>query len=216
VACCKQHKEVCKGTTTPPTPTLLPTTTTKSRYDLSNLPPPQHNSGSRRYEEDDDDDNSIDEGWKITDDMKEAMDKSKWLHQELQSDGGLRAVLSQMAASSRDNTSESSQAILQDFQERYPTLRVFLDKLLVSAGVLERHEEDDDDESSMNDFLQRNWVDEPPPLTLKPIFRKSTPVFEPVSASSSSSSCCEEEESGESESSSEGDSSEDSSGSNEE
>ena len=50
--------------------------------------------------EDDDDDSSLEEGFKITDDMKNALRKSTWLRNELQ-DGGLRDMISSVVRSGK-------------------------------------------------------------------------------------------------------------------
>jgi hypothetical protein len=178
VTCCKQHKEVCSGKKNPEEEKAK-----KAPLFLSALPV------LRGYEnnvnvDDDDDDESLDEGWKITESMKSALNHSEWLREELK-DGGLRELISQIVVS------KNTQALLQ-VQERYPSFRVFQDKLLVVADVLERQEDEDE---PLNDWLERHWSEEesPPMLTLKPIPR-SVPVFEPVHASSSSSSGASESE----------------------
>ena len=131
----------------------------------------------------DDDEESLEEGWKLTEEMKLALDRSDWLHQELQK-GGLRELISQVV-------SAKNPALISQLGQRYRHFRVFLDKLLVIANVLERQTEDDQEEETMQEFLERDWTqnEEPAPmLALKRIPRKTLPVFEPVHGSSSSSS----------------------------
>jgi hypothetical protein len=171
VPCCKQHKEVCPGK--PPEAAQIKN---KNPYAL---PPELLRAPPRVYGDDDDDDDSVDEGWKITDDMKSALQHSDWLRKQLQ-DGGLKQLIQQIVAS------KNTQA-LQEVPARYPHFGVFLDKLSVVAGVLERNNGDDHDEAPLDEWLQRDWSQEDaaPQLTLKPIFRRTMPVFEPVDASSS-------------------------------
>ena len=203
VSCCKQHKENCTGN--PPEMQQ-----TKSVPFFAPSRPPSH--GNHRYGSDNDDDDSSDEGWKITDSMKSALKNSDWLKNELNDQAGLKELISQIVVSK--NKEALSQA-----QERYPNVRVFLDKLLVVAGVLKR-EEDENDNESLSEWLERNWANDPQPpmLTLKPIPRSIVPMFEPVHASSSSSSSSsdEEEEEEEEESSSSSESSSEEEDSNEE
>ncbi len=114
------------------------------------------------------DDEDLDEGWKITDDMKKAVENSSWLRQQLQ-DGGLRDLMQKIVASGDG---------LQ--QQRYPQFQVFVDKLLVLAGILER---EDGENEPLEEWLEQDWSHDPPPLSLRPLRRK-LPVFQPVDISS--------------------------------
>lgn len=197
VACCKEHKHVCVGKP------LTQTKSTTTSPVFSALP-----LQGREYRHNDysSDDESLDEGWKITDSMKSALDRSEWLGKELKNNGGLQELISQIVIT-------KDPQVLQRAQERYPNFRVFLDKLLVVAGILERQkEEDSDEEESLSDWLKRDWQNEKniqPMLTLKQIPRK-IPVFEPVDQLSSSSSSSGTDESESEEETSSSDSSSDS------
>eukprot|EP00934_Nitzschia_sp_Nitz4_P005081 Nitzschia sp. Nitz4//scaffold10_size219509//106507//108807//NITZ4_001430-RA/size219509-processed-gene-0.132-mRNA-1//-1//CDS//3329532926//5071//frame0 len=128
------------------------------------------------------DDEELLEGWKVTEDMKKMLDSSSWLHQQLQ-DGGLRNLISEVVASGDPES-------LMAAQQKYPRLPVFLDKLLLLAGVLERDTaEDSGDEETLQECLERDWNgdDLPPALTLKHTLRKRLPEFPPVDDGSSSS-----------------------------
>ena len=184
VVCCRQHKTVCPGkdggqttAATTTTATILGAATVaanNSNYTIVNNNTIKHgndndDSDSEEEEEDDDDDDddSLEEGFKITEDMKNALRKSTWLRNELQ-DGGLRDMISSVVRSgkkfkksqnnnnnrkknhkfSNNNRKQQQQhcphphdelaAKRQDNQN----FDVFVDKLLVLGDVLERRQGD--------------------------------------------------------------------------
>ena len=141
---------------------------------------PRNNNRLSINRADDDDDDSLDEEWKITESMKSALKHSDWLRMELK-DGGLRNLIKGIVTSSGGQ----KHLALKQVKERYPVFQSFLDKLLVLAGVLER--QDGDEEESLEEFLERDWDEERPALSLLPILRRKMPVFEPVHHSSSES-----------------------------
>ena len=148
-----------------------------SNHAFARSGPVSRASTRRKYNNNDDDDDDLDEGWKITDEMKQALENSPWLRKQLQ-DGGLREVIRQVVASGEGLESQQQQ------QHRFPQFQVFLDKLLVVAGVLER---EDDTNEPLEEWLESDWGqhnNNPPPLSLKPLRRK-LPTFPPVDVSSS-------------------------------
>ena len=233
VICYRQHKEVCPGkkettdeanTTGNGTKDAVPaageTTTEKSKSD---------NDGNDDDDDDIDDrfssssdDESLDEGWKITDDMKISLKNSTWLRGQLQ-DGGLRAMISDIVKADRKykrhqrqqrqqertggrgrgrgrgcggrgrgrgsynhhngsggSLQRSGEDVLAAKRQENPKFDVFVDKVMIRAGVLERQQDDpnrvtrtnsnnnnqrgddDDDDVShepIDKWLERPWVD---------------------------------------------------------
>ena len=105
-------------------------------------------------DDDDDDDSSLEEGWKITDEMKTALRNSPWLRNELK-DGGLRHMVASLVNSEkkfkkslrRKHTHSSSNRRLpqhhhhdelNSMRQNNQNFDVFIDKLLVLGNVLER------------------------------------------------------------------------------
>lgn len=129
------------------------------------------NSVKRRQELEEEDDDELDEGWKITKEMMDVMDKSTWLKQELQ-DGGLRQIIAQIDAESNRVTNSgktSQEEALEKAKSKYKPFEGFVDKLLVITGILEREETEEKEE--MEDWLERD-SDDLGPLALKPVPRK--------------------------------------------
>jgi hypothetical protein len=180
VACCRQHKTVCPGkdnggptTATTTTTTTIPGATTAAassiNFTIVNNNTINHGNDNDSEEEyDDDDDDSLEEGFKITEDMKNALRKSTWLRNELQ-DGGLRDMISSVVRSekkfkkSQNNNNNrnrnhkfSDNNRKQQQQQHCPhphdelaakrqdnqNFDVFVDKLLVLGDVLERRQGD--------------------------------------------------------------------------
>jgi len=136
--------------------------------------PLENAAQQRRRLEQDDDADDLDEGWKITERMMNAMDKSEWLKKELQ-DGGLRQVIYEIDSASnivgKDGYTQQEKA-LEQAKTKYPNLSTFLDKLLVVTGVLERQEQEE--EESLEEWLERHGGREESlgPLVLASIQRK--------------------------------------------
>ena len=199
VACCRTHKETCSKINKEEKETTKINKETSKYVSIDSLPQyfslkPTFPSRSNRIkrnndlgQDDNDDDDSLDEQWKITESMKSNVKRSEWLRNELK-DGGLRTLISGIV-----NTSGSQKHLaLKQAKERYPLFQTFLDKLLVLAGVLQRQEEEEEEgeiegKVPMEEYLERDWQEEPPMLSLKPILRRTTPIFEPVHHSSSES-----------------------------
>ena len=232
VACCKQHKENCTaaGEAKPPTKEDGPSV---SKY-LSHGGDASieedtlevtvaHGDVERELEEESDDD-SLDEGYKINDSMKTALDRSDWLRNEL-IDGGLRKIIHKIVHSSnivQENGRTRQEEELERAKAAYPNFELFIDKLLVLAGVLERQRAVDDndggtstggggndtignsDEQALEEWLNEDHTYEElqQSLVLKPIERpprpKMTQSIERSSDESASSSSEDEESSSES------------------
>ena len=167
VACYKRHKEVCTAAAEAKQATESSSTAAsladnsgpKSKYLLSRdgdntiVEDPlglvakhqkQHGNaggkGQARQQLEESDDDSLDEGWKITDSMKTTLDKSNWLHSEL-GDGGLRQIIHKIVHSSntiQENGRTRQEEELELAKASYPNFELFMDKLLVLSGVLER------------------------------------------------------------------------------
>lgn len=198
VACCKEHKNICPGK--PPEDESSSSNSISaskksgifSSLNLTQLQPFHKRDSSRKNEEED----STNDGWKLTDEMKEATEKSAWLRSQLQSEGGLRDAIRQIVASQNLDA-------LQEVKDKFPAFQMFLDKLLVVSGILEREQDIDETEiEPLDEWLDRDWSQDPTPpqLSLKPLQRKM-PEFQPVNLSSSSDE--EDEDDGHDSSSSE-------------
>jgi hypothetical protein len=214
VVCCKQHKEICNNGVPPtdkPVESSISKLKSKSNYlppDLLVQDPVTHGQRARKELEDNDDDDSLEEGWKITQEAMETMDRSDWLRKELK-DGGLRQIIFRVMNAS-DKVEKHGRTPQEEELERtkanYPPFGNFMDKLLVLAGILERQQEDDEEELlPLGEWLQEQVDREElqQSLALKPIPRRTMPVFEPVENQESSS-----EDASDSDSSSESDSEE--------
>jgi hypothetical protein len=184
VACCKEHKLICPQKP-PEAIAILPASSNLKdvAFVSLNLPKRKPHVGRRsRYGNDDDEEeDSLSDELKLTDDMKRAVEQSDWLRTQLQADGGLRNVIRQIAESRNVEN-------LQHVQQRFPNFQVFLDKLLVVAGVLERGNESHEEAMEpLDEWLERDWSQDPVPphLYLKSL-RRTIPKFEPVDYSSSS------------------------------
>eukprot|EP00980_Cylindrotheca_fusiformis_P009516 scaffold2077_cov119-Cylindrotheca_fusiformis.AAC.19 len=179
VVCCRSHKDICIQE--------------KKQEEKSNIPSkygnlfmcngvPNHAISMRvvREDHDDDGDNSIEEGWNVTQEMKQAISRSEWLRSELK-DGGLRALISQIVSAGNQR-----HCAIQQVKERYPSFKTFLDKLLLVAGVLE-HQDSGEVVETIEELLGRDWDEDPPSLALTSREMRKLPVFEPIQHSSSSS-----------------------------
>lgn len=208
VTCCKQHKEICTGV--PPTSTVECKSKSKSNYlppDLLVQDPVAHGQRARKELQDNDNDNggndddSLEEGWKITQEMMDTMDKSDWLRKELKDDGGLRQIIFRVMTAS-DKVEKHGRTSQEEELDRtkadYPEFGNFMDKLLVLAGILERQLPPQQQEGQggdpeelaplgewLKEHLDREELQQS--LALKPIPRRTMPVFEPVENPDSSS-----------------------------
>jgi hypothetical protein len=185
--CCKKHKETCSQEKKPQEGKV------KNPSKYANQLPFQltsNQSFSRRGDlEDDDDDDSMDEEWKINEEMKSTLPRSEWLRNELK-DGGLKDLIAQIVSAGN-----GKHLVLQQVKERYPSFKTFLDKLLLVAGVLERQDSGDEEEEPFEELLERDWDEDRPTLALKSKNIRVLPVFEPIQHSSSSSESSEESDS---------------------
>lgn len=182
-------------------------------------------SSSSDDDDDDDDDSSLEDGWEITESMKVALRNSMWLRHELR-DGGLRDMIASVVKSRKTSKRYETKQRAQTYRPRHrnasvPTkpphphevlaaqksnnqnFKVFTDKLLVLADVLERQEDPaleteglapnhhrqhhPRNEEELEEWLRRPWdpTVPPPVLVLKPRMRKAIPKFKPVDISSS-------------------------------
>jgi hypothetical protein len=135
-----------------------------------------------------------------------AMDRSDWLGAELK-DGGLRQIVYGIVTAS-DLVEKHGRTRQEEEMERakreYPPFGLFMDKLMVLSGVLERQPEDDErkeDEQPLEEWLGETHDREElqQSLVLKTIPRRHVPPIaaekKAVSSSSSSSSSSSEEDS---------------------
>jgi hypothetical protein len=128
-------------------------------------------------------------GWAITDEMREALTDSSWLHNEVQ-DEGLKQLIHKITSTpnivvgsapdrrhrgkgknlSGDSTTQR-ELVLHELQTQFPEFRRFLDKLLVLAGVLERQ---DPQEANIpiHEWLSSHGDASRDRLQLKPLPRK--------------------------------------------
>ena len=119
-----------------------------------------------------------------------ALDRSPWLHAEL-NDGGLRQIINRIVSASDKvvGRGHGSQITLQEQElerakEVYPNFATFIDKLLVLAGVLERQSSTISE--SMMELPLGEWLAQhvdpeelQQGLALKPIPRPVA-MFEPI------------------------------------
>jgi hypothetical protein len=188
VACCKKHKETCSQEKKPQEGKVE----NPSKY-ANQLPFPltsnQPFSRQGDLEDDEDDDDSMDEEWKINEEMKSTLSRSEWLRNELK-DGGLKDLIAQIVSAGN-----RKDLVLLQVKERYPSFKTFLDKLLLVAGVLERQNFGDEQEEPFEKLLERDWDENRPTLALKSRDERVLPVFEPIQHSSSSSEGSDESDS---------------------
>ncbi len=124
---------------------------------------PIENARKRRQmlEDTDSDDDSIDEhGWRITKDMMDRMDNSSWLRKEL-SDGGLRQMIAEIDNADWEKKSEFNsrkkriinpieiltprETALERAKYTNKKFSEFLDRLMLTAGVLVENDVQADD-----------------------------------------------------------------------
>jgi hypothetical protein len=189
VACCRMHKTVCPGKegqegssapdstgTTKEAAATTASTLAQTQTTQNPSNPAACESDTDDYSDDDDDDASLEDGWKITDDMKVALRNSTWLRTELQ-DGGLRSMIAKVVRYEKkfnshhrrkdkwrngntNGNKKNQKKNNQQQQSNHPheelgakrvdnkNFDVFVDKLLVLADVLERQDGPVDLESS--------------------------------------------------------------------
>lgn len=124
----------------------------------------------QEHDNDDTDDEDLEDGWKITELMTNAIQNSGWLKKELK-DEGLRHLIRRIVASSsfvrRNQKMTKQEDELEQLKTDYPRFKGFVDKLLVLTDVLERHGQDA--EVNLNEWLQQEGRTESAQLTLKPV-----------------------------------------------
>ncbi|CAB9526949.1 zinc finger, HIT-type containing 3 [Seminavis robusta] len=164
IQCCRDHKASgCKPntatsndvsnnptngnatTTTATTTTTLVATTPTSRYlakeELLTAPPTKRT----RNDDNSDDDDDLEEGWKITDEMKQALQQNApWLRQEL-ADVGLQQIITGIDGASnrirkRNDTQTPQERLLTHTKLDNPQFSKFCDDLLVASGILQRND----------------------------------------------------------------------------
>lgn len=173
IECCRKHKEAgCVVSSSE----LKPSDTPRNKYGVSiaasstsssptakSSVPVLDSSWQEAFED-------LDDGWKLTDEMKGALHKSSWLQKELE-DGGLQHLLRRIVSASKntttyDNRMTEQESLLQQTKESSPAFATFLDKAMVAAGILERQGKVA--QSSVEDWL-RNTNEGPLNVSLKPL-----------------------------------------------
>lgn len=189
VACCKDHKTTCSQKAELRSATAVIPRRHLGQSPFRQIPPKESFSREGVHGEgnDDGDDESLDEGWRITEEMKLALSRSAWLRQALK-DGGLKDLIAEIvSAGSRKDLK------LQEVKERYPSFTSFLDKMLLVAGVLGRQDSFEEEQETFEELLERDWAEDQPTLALISRKERVLPVFEPIEHSSSSSDCASSE-----------------------
>lgn len=161
VACCKEHKKTCQGTS------IVQPPEKRSHYlvpeEIKQLQGREQSetelySTRSKYDE-------MGEEWKVTDTMKRSLLDSDWLRKEL-ADVGLQAICKHIRSTpnttvTRNSTATRREQVLENYKDQNKNFRSFMDKLLVIAGVLERQ-----DTGSLTDFLKLDST-EPAGLVMK-------------------------------------------------
>jgi len=179
VACCRKHKTVCPEKKGEPATTTKPKISDTFAINTSRNYPTINNADQSNHEESDcdsssDEDSSLEEGWKITDDMKKALRNSNWLRNELQ-DSGLREMITSVVRSGKKFKKSQSkhhhryhhrnqQQLKTNLRHPHDELAanrednqnfdVFLDKLLVLGDVLERRQDEITIDGSRNHSIK--------------------------------------------------------------
>jgi hypothetical protein len=193
VACCKKHKKnLCKqpsGTflqKEEDTATTTASSSTHQRLLLSKYIPNQaflddlkgtstahavtESTKNHRYADQD-----LDDGWKITTEMKETLDDSNWLRQELQ-DEGLRFLITKVVTAcknARRNSDETKQEeLLETLKEQCPNFKRFVDKIMVLTKNIDR--QGSDASIPLQKWLEAESQQDELPLVLKPLVRRTT------------------------------------------
>jgi hypothetical protein len=140
----------------------------------------------------------LEDGWKITNSMLLAMEKSKWLKTELE-DAGLQQIIRKIDLSSaitrKFKSTTKKDETLDQAKIDYPRFKIFIDKLLVLVGVLERYGKDND--LDLDEWLEKEELDDSAQLILKPLdrpVRVRPPTEEIMDDESSSNSDSSSEE----------------------
>lgn len=151
----------------------------------------------------DSEDDSIDEhGWRITKEMMEAMDNSSWLRKEL-SDGGLRQMIAEIDNADWESKNEPNrnqrrrinqaeifsprETALERTKYTNEKFAKFVDKLMLTAGVLVEKEPDPEINAKNFAALISGDID-PNNLALVSVPSRRKPKLETDNSSSSSSS----------------------------
>jgi HIT zinc finger len=140
IQCCRDHKaKGCSLLTEKPGSTEVKAETSKylPQEELtSKVSPPQSRNTTTESVDDD-----LEPGWRITNDMKEALQNSDWLKNELK-DVGLRQIIKSITSAPnvamRHKTKTKQEAELDKAKSDFPEFNRFIDKLLVMTGILER------------------------------------------------------------------------------
>ena len=180
IQCCRDHKQRGCSANKAPSTTESSQEAPLSKYlprqelaKLAKISTSVSQRDSREHDNDDgddDDDDDIEEGWKITESMTEAVQNSEWLKNELK-DEGLRHLISRIVAAPafvrRNQKTTKQEDELEQLKTDYPRFKGFLDKMLVVTDVLERHGEAA--ETDLGEWLQQEGQTDPAELMLKPI-----------------------------------------------
>ena len=165
VKCCKEHKEKCplghgeikktiennssaqNEAKNPPRACTKKTSKYLSADELTR--DPLENAVRRRNMLDEDDKDLEDEGWRVTKEMMENLDKNEWLRKEL-ADGGLRQIIAEIDAADDEAgdrhrkrpklgaAPEPSPREVALMKARHTNRKFsnFIDRMLVTTGVL--------------------------------------------------------------------------------
>ena len=141
------------------------------------------------------------EGWGISSEMVRALHTTEWVQRELQ-DVGLRELIVRVTRASnvvgRNGRETEQERFLDQMLTRLPSFRLFVDKLLVITGILERQQ--GDAAMDVNEWLLRDaGATDSRGLALRPIATRTSmnptaiaPVMEQVASSEDESATTSE------------------------
>ena len=201
IDCCRKHKEVCGTVTEKQQSSGNTNERLKNKYgvfeenpSVARQPALLDGSWEQNFED-------LDDGWKLTAEMKGVLHNSPWLQNEVQ-DGGLRHLLIKVAAASHNTVQDGKteqEILLEQLKESNPAFAAFLDKAMVVASILERQGNEAD--PNLEQWLEQNTTC-PFNVALKPLPRRQSmyrsidrPINPPQNDGGEDDSSCDEEES---------------------
>lgn len=148
VACCRTHKEQCKQATEETSVKASNRNEQAKKERPSKYVPDciwKRSEGLVNKADRSRDDSlaydDLEEGWKASRAMLDALEGSSWVRTELE-DGGLRYLIRTVVNAStvvgRNGLETEQERVLEHFKATYPPFKDFIDKVLVSASVLQR------------------------------------------------------------------------------
>jgi len=128
VGCCKKHKENCIGVIL----NKNDTNHMKSQYVGKALPQEEvrEKIEHRKILASTSTEDTQEEEWRLTPGTISRLETNDWLREEIKSDGGLRQILVDI------DTSNDRFAALETAKLNYPNFSKFIDKMLLSCGML--------------------------------------------------------------------------------